>query len=717
MKKVEFQFSEFMLFFQEKQSSQSLAYKGYASQVKVAMIFAILFWQYIREVKTTMYDNAEYRSFLKDAMSKMQGQGNQFVLLILMIEYLPTSVWRKLLWEENIDFMSFESFLRRLDSDQRKAIEENYTDIEGGVLPRVMKKGLRSKIKVFFKVVTLEKLMDEPYEKEKRNTTRAAWAYSLLGLDFGFGLYPEGDNNDYKITNKSFTRFLSIKNHINDFVVNQEDGKYWAMYRTVRSNAAFRPNKTVELKSHICPGFWWTLFVHLMFWIVSPVVFTLSALALHHWGFMTINFVLLLAFSLTPVWLIVFTIIKLVDLIPFPSDEYAEKVGKIAGMIILGAIILTAIGAIFFFCFKLGMILELGILYSVLLVPALIVTAVFFINTSSGRIRDDIPDWAKNLYFAISIAVGVRLVDLYIVRVATAIWHGVSIAFSWIVDCFADQTMLTLWTLFVSYSLIRIITISFRAFKDEDKFVREQTKIMRLLWMAMIASMLYMFKNMYEMGGVADMFFSPLFLCLFISLILGMAVFLIERYLINYETIGSRKKARMLVDYLYDNLYKKHKISIANMLENKFLISLPEETAKTLIDETLQFIRNRFYFESGEGRSRILRMFILYVNEKTLEEFEKSKDKFSGLSDEDRYFVFIKIVLLGLSFETAVTKRYEEVEVKEKQTVKRQRFFSRIFSPIRFVFRWIGRFFLTLKDLWSLFNERCPSVSKTKVLD
>jgi hypothetical protein len=717
MKKVQFQFSDFMQFFQENLQSQKVAYKGYASQAKEAIIFAILFWQYIRNIKATIYNNEEYRYFLKDAMGKMQGQGNRFVVLILMIEYLPTSVWRNLLWEENIDFMSFESFLRRLDPAQAEAIKVNYTDLDSGVIPRVMKKGLRSKVKVFFKVITLEKLMDEPYVKAERNTTRAAWAYSLLGLDFGFGLYPEGDNNDFKITNKSFTRFLSIKNHINDFVVNQENGKYWAMYRSARSNVAFRSGKTVELKSHICPGFWWTLFVHLMFWILSPVVFTLSALALHHWGFSTINLVLLLAFSLTPVWLLIFIVIKLIDLIPFPSDESAAKVGKIIGIGIAGAIILLVVGAIFFYCFKFGMFLELGILYSVLLIPSLIGTIVLFINTSSGRIWDDIPDWAKNLYFAISIAVGVRLVDLHIVKVATTIWHGICIACSWIADCFTEQTMLTLWVLIVSYSLVRILAISFRAFKDEEKFVREQRSIMKLLWVAMGASVVYMFTNMYEMGVVGITLFSPLFICLFIGLIIGMAVFLIERYLINYEMIGARKKARVLVDYLYDSLYKKHKISVSTMLENKFLIGLPEETTETLFDEVVNFIHSTFYKESGEERSYLLRMFALYINEKTLEEFEKSKNKFSNLSGEDRYFVFLKIILRGLSFETAVEKHVEEVEVKEQITVKRQRFFSRIFSPIKFVFIWIGRFFLTLKDIYVLFNKYCPSVSKTKVLE
>jgi hypothetical protein len=46
------------------------------------------------------------------------------------------------------------------------------------------------------------------------------------------------------------------------------------MYKTVRSNYVLFPNKDVKLSTHVCPGFWFTLLMHFLFWIISPVLFT-----------------------------------------------------------------------------------------------------------------------------------------------------------------------------------------------------------------------------------------------------------------------------------------------------------------------------------------------------------------------------------------------------------------------------------------------------------
>ncbi|PJE58354.1 MAG: hypothetical protein COU81_01230 [Candidatus Portnoybacteria bacterium CG10_big_fil_rev_8_21_14_0_10_36_7] len=75
----------------------------------------------------------------------------------------------------------------------------------------------------------------------------------MLDLDFGFNEYPNGELDDTKVVEYSPLRFLSKKNHDDDFVVNQEDGIHWWLYSNARSNYLWKPSRQVTLKSSICP--------------------------------------------------------------------------------------------------------------------------------------------------------------------------------------------------------------------------------------------------------------------------------------------------------------------------------------------------------------------------------------------------------------------------------------------------------------------------------
>lgn len=246
---------------------------------------ALIFWAYLRGRLSDYYGASEgfwneWGIFLRD----FQRNANPYIELIAYLEFLPTTVWRKILWKHNIDFMDFGAFLRRITVDQQLAIIENCQDIMSGQLPRVFSWWDKK-----IKKVTVDSLWHERLDKWIRYQSKGEMSYNLLGIDFGFNAYPLGIKDDTKVVEVSPFRFISEKQHADDFVVNTEDGKYWKMYKFARSNFVYRPNRDVELNTHICPGFWYTLIMHILFFIISPLMAFSAAGSLMDGGFQWTN--------------------------------------------------------------------------------------------------------------------------------------------------------------------------------------------------------------------------------------------------------------------------------------------------------------------------------------------------------------------------------------------------------------------------------------------
>lgn len=256
------------------------------------MIQAILFWKFIRNHLTTeelrKSDLAvtiqEFWKLRRLFLSGFVANRNTFMTIIAMIESFSTSLWRKILWKENLDFVSFESFLRRLEEKHVRAIVESYISIEKDMA------------------------FDKPFDEEKRYLSKSAWSYNLLGLDFGFNAYPKGEADDTKVMETSPFVFLSEKNHADDFVVNTEEGyggKYWWLYKKARSNYVWHTNRDVQLKTHICPGFWYTLFVHFLFWFASPLLSAFFIAMISSGNFHKALLAIIPVAAITPLWLLV----------------------------------------------------------------------------------------------------------------------------------------------------------------------------------------------------------------------------------------------------------------------------------------------------------------------------------------------------------------------------------------------------------------------------
>jgi hypothetical protein len=193
---------------------------------------------------------------------------NYYIQLLIMLESMPTSIFRRIIWSYNIDFMSPESFFRRLTETQRVGIATAYREFwHNQIVPEIFRRR-----GWFTKKVSRDNLLSSEFDEETRYASAGTMSYNLLGMDFGFNAYPKGINDDTKVVEISPLRFLSIKNHADDFIVNQEDGIYFQLYKTARSNYVICPNKKVKLKTHVCPGFWYTMFVHTIFWLASPLL-------------------------------------------------------------------------------------------------------------------------------------------------------------------------------------------------------------------------------------------------------------------------------------------------------------------------------------------------------------------------------------------------------------------------------------------------------------
>lgn len=721
MKKTQFVHGEFYAYFNEHSQAveNQLTYTKYTAEARRMIIYALVLWKYLRELSVS---TESYRQIIQGAMNILPDTG--FTRLVLMIEYLPVTVWRKLLWRENIDFMSYESFLRRVSKDQAQAITDNYMDVEKGVMPRVMKKSLRDRIKIFFGIITLVKLMAEPVDRSLRNTSKGSWAFNLLGIDFGFGLYPNGVDDDYKITNKKFTRFISLKNHINDFVVNQEDGKYWWMYKTARSNIAFRPQRVVRLKNHICPGFWWTLFVHLDFWILSPIGCMFIYFFTPDWHENIARTITLFAISgLMPLWFcfLIFRGIFFMLKIIIRHDKTLKLIRTVALIVFYVVCGIVAMTACFIWLYSVGLKLGLGIVSSVLLPTVILAYLVSLCKGDGDRLYNLAPKWVKFLAAAITVAISIQIIVMHIAMPA---WKMISAASSRVWNFFLDYpagATLFLISLVVFERMVRLYSVSF---KDEEKFAKQSRviKMMLVIWIAACA-----ITTGVEIMRSGNFILTNVSLpTVFIVIgIIPIFILIYFRYMrVNPRTINYRLASSKLAALANKSIrYQRYSFDKIDFWQNDWLMHMPITSAEKTLSKAIDFIKEMF--SSGLfDRDFVMQMVLPKLTRNILKEIKKHHQDIRRVGDNnDRYEVLL-LILQGHTGEDALSifkgakaKHREKLLRKERAKEKRQEFFYRFFTPFRYTSEKISQFFGTLKDLWSLFNERCPYVNHPRELE
>ncbi|MFA5130894.1 MAG: hypothetical protein WC467_00545 [Patescibacteria group bacterium] len=706
---------------------------------KVQMAHALIFWDYIHDtlINKMSLTPKELREFFLIFLKENYAQKNPLIQIIIMVESLPTSVWRKLIWRENIDMMSYESFLRRLTTQQIQAIKDNYNDLfpQTGepVVSRVFKKSLRDRLKILFGTVTVTKLLQEDYCAEKRNQTKGAWAFSLLSLDFGFSLYPKGSNNDSKITNKSFTRFLSIKEHINDFIVNQEDGKYWWLYRTVRSNYAFFPKKEVILKDHICPGFWMTLIMQTLFWIVSPIALISTASVIQQSGFSALALIPA-AFALPMIsWAYVAIVRLIVNLLILWGKKSKSlkilikiiltPIALVVAIAIIGGLVLLLVSIFTFLAAQVGFLLTTMFMLSALFYIFFFVTCVApESNNNDGLFDyDDIPSFVR---FLLHLSIGAPIIVLFdkyltlpivkfIVSVAKSFW-------TW----YTDNLLLSNWFIFtLLFSLLFVYLVNL-FLNNESKFIKFEKILNRLAKGFLVLTVIVFGILFWKIGEFDFTAFGVLPILFFPLVILIFSFSLLMSNIANASNIEKREQA---FDFFYKmdrkmgNLgYKSH---ISLFLNSQWLGQLENQARWEIICQ-IDYLAFFFFPNERDLRVNFSELLIKKGSQEKIDLLSENMGKIiKAGNNRDYRMELIGEIVAGLSVEDAK-------DVINSREIKKNIIWENITNVFKimlwpFAYCWQGitwtgkkikEFFLTLKDLWELFNKVCPYVSKPELL-
>ncbi len=765
--------------------------KEYDEQKKLEMAKSLCFWKYMRDMDFGYEEKIEIYKALKDSV-------NPNIAIISAVEALPTKVWRKLLWRENIDFMSFESFLRRLSPEQKDVIISTANGLhceEKPKVPKFLTKRIFDFILVLLGIITAKKLVNAGYYYAvSKYLSKGAWAFNLLGIDFGFSLYPNGVGDDTKITNKKWTRFLSIKEHINDFIVNQEDGIYWWMYSGSRSFLIFRFKKEVELKSHVCPGFWATIIFQIYFWIVSPVV---SFIFIYPHGFSNLENVSIavMPFLYTPLyvvlWAAALTLFGLALALVFIAkktipglSEWLDKIAKSKWFkaldrflsrnlrrMVITALIFTAVYLVYVFYpyIKLGVVtyytfmekyLKSGIIQTTLLMIWLPIEITKLIkgnksSTEFGAFR--------TLVLGMFL---INLLDSYVMESFVKIVYSLIPS---ILNFFIDYAYIFGTVLLMVLPLLLVVYFSVtKSFEPEkyskfDKFINW----FAYLWIAlMVAGGIYVFGFAVKQSLEYDFFAEskPLFIMLTFFALVAILSMQKRTKKINQKTIDNFLlcQNRVLNTYYLLRLHEGQifKLEVDGNLyrKNKALIKMSEQAFELFL-KTIGSLKDLFNIEKSFTFADTA---LLNVKEDgTFKNSFKSLNRsmFIGMEDYQKIYILCGMIegrpFLKLKKEAeAMYVKKQESKAKVKKTLTKLEKFLLvlwriiIFIPLKiwafvvligrflnycgnrllaflkwvsYPFVWvgvrIGRLALTLKDLWDLFNNRCPEVSKSKDLE
>lgn len=704
---------------------------------KMKIAVSLIFWWFLEKFLDNQKERMSFISFFLANNELIER--HPLLRTVAMIEALPTTIWRKLLWRENIDFANHEACLRRLDDEQKKAIEDNYNDLFSGtepVTPRVLKKSWRDRLKLFFGITSVDKILNENREIEERQASKGGWAFSLLGLDFGFSLYPRGDNDDTKITNKKWTRFLSIKEHINDFIVNKEDGKYWWLYRTARSNYYFNSRKKVVIKNHVCPGFWITLIIQTLLWIVSPIALIVASITVTKYGLSYSSMspvIFAFAMILWGVMALVRTVINLI----IKLAETIEK-GGLSAKIIKG----------FFFA-----IIASIVLFVVILIIGLLMTKIWYVITSLAPIcgsllstmfvlstlfyvffffacvagdkplfkYKQIPMFVR---FLLHLSIGGLIIVLFDRFLSEPIINFTVTAAQDFWRWYISDLLITNWLMISFLFLIGLVYSNYIFLTDEKKFANNQKTFTFFGFIFFIFTVLVILTIFFRTGFamVTELGLMPLATLAVVFLACGLLIYMVE--MVNRNTIGEREKAFEFISKINKRAggwsYKNY---ISQVLNSKWLSELGDE--KWSVVWYIESLATYFFKDDSYYRTLFTELIIRKGSVEIIDMFDSSKAELNHDSEysDKELLKMIELIIGGKMIEEAAEiilanrSSSEKLISKTKAVLKTMVFpFILFYRIIRWMVIKIKRFFLTLVDIYNLFNKLCPSLSKSYTL-
>ena len=715
-----------------------------AEKKKKQIAEALVFGMYLETVRET---HGMYRTGVLLHNYFLEGQKNPYIALWARIELLPLDIWRRLLWRENIDFLSFESFFRRLTFAQGKAIEENFEACERGEIPPVLKVRLIDRAKLFLGGKTKLYHLDgvdmthaESYNNEEdlRYRAKGAWVEPFLHIDFGFSLYPKGIHSDERADEGRFSKFLAKKEHENDFVMNKEDGIYYWLYRKARSNFAM-PFGKIEVKKAVCPGFWFTLIAHTIFWILSPIFFSIffPQWLLSSKKFM--DYLPMVLSSVTPLWLMVaflrLIIMNLGKLFRIRDGIIAKFFKRLLIAIAISVASIAVYYSLVYGVFYLSYALNPMLSFFIIVTIYFYVVAIFlknYDNSGCSDYYDDIPESLWAAAWMIDGLAGAILLYKYVlpyilkflVYMAGGIW-----------EMFLSAPLLVLWYLisgtFAVFAIIKTSKIddvrSEQKFASQDRFLR---KIM-LLYTAITIAII-------GIGGVVNWDVIKGSIIPVVSFcIVGLVGWLVLNYFtsrINTKTIDVRLNATHWTEILRkitgDHYGIKTEYSIRNtFMYNQFFAGLSQEEGDRIIN--LVFLSVKQFFHYNSDATKAMKELIWFLDKDLVKVLSGLKRE-DNMSDNIKWDIF-RLLLEGkaknvkdaeklrmeeIARRRLLEKKNDEIKYeKEKRSEERWERIARFFRPIGRPFRAIGKFFSQIGELWEMFNERCPIIKEQEPLN
>jgi len=705
---------------------------------KKKIVDALVFWKFIRD--HLINESWETRrDFLKDFIAldeKGDSTVNHYIIVVTTVESLPDSLWRKILWKYNLDFMSFESFLRRLNPKQLENIIWNYRELfVNNEIPEAF--GWFDR---YWKKVSVDTLLAEEINPERRYQSKGAISYNLLGLDFGFNAFPKGVSNDTKVVEISPLRFLSKKMHADDFVVKQEDGgKYWWLYQKARSNYVYKPNRDIELKDHVCPGFWYTFIIHSLFWVFSPLAVVSLTLwqptSSHEWWRIALNMArLIVSIPLsifTPLWLLAagtkltwkFLIVpsakkfwKFADSRIFAWEPFvflAEKLrlkkfhGWAKEKNVYGALLTILIG-IAFTIFASAVLNGIGVIVkSILAALAFMNIHWIILVTISGWIAADILLWRSkrkgetvflnNLNEEITF---LRTLALYFAAASLGVilwssssqaYQSITAAVLWLLGLVADffvsltlglvHFLAAVWQLFGSLIFLILLPFVFLALIlwAEKKMTGKKSEIF-FDWLDKF--LIWLMPILFGVSAILLIVFGgylTLSLLFWIILLISMFVFAFERSV-------NPKIARYKEDVDRFDL-KDRGLNHRLLLKNRFL-----EKDGLDIHEVKKFVVILRYFLDENKSKEAARIFTPRLNRKILERFptpgsEEYEKILYGRMPLDMRFNLLEKIFSGLDFQQAVDSAREDFRRAQAAAEKQIELWGKILGILSVIAR------------------------------
>ena len=731
----------YQFFLQSEKVTCSYNYYGTgpsAESSKKEMSAALTFWSFIRQQRRYISSDDQIVTinlFIKDELERTE---NKYLKTAAEFELIPNKPLKDLLWRENVDFSSFEAFLRRITPEQEKCLTDlcmTFVDVH---------------------------LSFDMYNNNDRYLSKGAWAFNLLNLDFGFSMYPNGSNDDTKITNKSWTRFISIKEHINDFVVNQYNGKYWWLYRSARSNYMFNSDGKVEIKSHVCPGFWWTLFVHLYFWILCPIIFTSALMIAPHTfkAHSDLTVIGVAAAAFPTVYFAAFALGKFLL-----SNAISKKWLKIIGIIVVAAVCLFVAGIVFLvitFVFKFAWE-ESTKLHIPKFITGLFLTTVsltgikIIFRKQLGKLNIYTRN-KKAIFFVLFTSNTVYLLTLYAKTLLAKNIAWLSHVYAICRDFVSDYSMFVVFVGFCISIAAIFLWFEYRISKGKADFLYKYDKFLRIVSIVIFVGCILYFviatHEIMRMEGinknlaiVAGIFAAAV--CFSFTLVL----FRVNKdeYLKKKNSLETLQDMYAEYDWLNEDgtVYAKYKLSFKIFLQTTWLLEMRKELRQAFFAKVNEISVSIYYQTRGTSTESIIVLFVKKVIPymKSKDDFAKIKQFLEFVANETNprtgkkrktdvsttflknlkakdFCSMIKDVLSDLAFETVLQNAFNAKEnennaeeaIAQRKREKNERI-KKFFSPITKPLRKAWRNITTLKDIWELFNERCPFISKSKDLN